>query len=198
MKIDELIETNKNNELKEILELVKESSIFFGENKRLLSKSEIENYKEDLAITVDIIPLIDLADNIFIVYDNNDEKFKKCNISEEVLYGEIHSIEKYIEQIYENIFELHELKKMVDSNNCKPELIYELGRRYYEGINEEKNYELAIAYFEKAANLGNSKAKLKLGICMYYGRGMEKDYERAYYSFKQLAENIIIKKQNIL
>lgn len=79
MKIDELIEINKNNELKEILKLVKEDVVFLGENKRLLSKGEIENYKEELAITIDIIPLIDIGDNIFIVYDNSDEKFKKCN-----------------------------------------------------------------------------------------------------------------------
>ena len=111
MKIDELIEINKNNELKEILKLVKEDVVFLGENKRLLSKGEIENYKEELAITIDIIPLIDLGDNIFIVYDNSDEKFKKCNISEEILYGEIHSIEKYIEQIYENMFESHDIEE---------------------------------------------------------------------------------------
>ena len=160
----------------------------------MLSKSEIENYKEDLNVTIEMIPLIDLGDNIFVIYDTVDNKFKKCDISEETLYGEIYSVEKYIEQIYENIFELHELKKMVDSNDCNPEFIYELGRRYYEGINTDKNYEVAIKYFEKAAKLGNIKAKLKLAICMYYGKGMEKDLERAYNNFEELFEKYDNKK----
>lgn len=120
MKIDELIETNKNNELKEILQLVKGEAIFFGENKRLLSKGEIENYKENLIITMDIIPLIDIEGNIFIIYDNNDGKFKKYDIKRKYICGLILSIENYIKEIYENMFNIQQLEQMVNSDIVNP------------------------------------------------------------------------------
>ena len=157
-----IIDSNKNSELQELLGLVQEEPIFLKDNKRVLSKSKIENYKEDLNITIDMIPLIDLGDNIFIVFDNKENKFKKCDISEETIYGNIFEIEKFTEQIYETIFDFQQLEKMMASNDCGAEFIYELGRRYYEVINKDKNYEVAIKYFEKAAKLGNIKAKLKL------------------------------------
>lgn len=111
MEFEKLINLYENNELKQLLKLVKEETIFFDDNKRLLSKNEIINYKEDLNISIDIIPLIDLGDNIFLVYNPNENKFQKCDISEEILYNNILSIEKYINQIYEKLSDTTQPKK---------------------------------------------------------------------------------------
>lgn len=131
MKLNDLIKLNENYDLKELLQIVQEEPIFFDDNKRLLSKGEIENYKKELNVNIEMIPLIDLGDNIFIVFDNTEKKFRKCDVSEESIYGNIFTVEKYIEQIYEKIYDVQQLEEMVAENDCRAEIIYELGRRYY-------------------------------------------------------------------
>ena len=43
MELKKIIDSNKNSELQELLGLVQEEPIFLKDNKRVLSKSEIEN-----------------------------------------------------------------------------------------------------------------------------------------------------------
>ena len=90
-----------NNEFKKIIKMVKNEPIFFdNDDKRLQSRDEIINYKEELHINIDIIPLIDVGDNDFIIYN----EFQMCNVSNEMIYKDIESIEKYI-KLLEDKFE---------------------------------------------------------------------------------------------
>ena len=91
----------KNEELQKILKFVEEVPIFFGEEKRLLSKSEIVNYKEefDIDLDVDIIPLIDLYDNNFLIYNISENKFQIMDISDDIIWKDIDSIQNYINEI---------------------------------------------------------------------------------------------------
>ena len=91
----------ENEELKKILEFVKEEPLFFGDEKRLLSESEIINYKDELNIDLDedIIPLIDLYDNNFLIYNIEKNKFQIMDISNDIFWKDVDSIQKYINEI---------------------------------------------------------------------------------------------------
>lgn len=67
---------------------------------RLLSKEEINDYKKHLGTNVDnIIPLIDLMDNNFIVYVKEENDFKMLNTTDDILYKNVDNINNYIELI---------------------------------------------------------------------------------------------------
>lgn len=88
----------KNKELQEILNYIQSEPIFFGDNMRLLSKDEILNYKEELGIDINnILPIIDLNDNNFLVYNLEKNTFEKLNIEDETFFGETDSISNYLE-----------------------------------------------------------------------------------------------------
>lgn len=91
----------ENEELQEILKYVKDEPLFFGEEKRLLSKSEIINYKNEfnINIDVDIIPLIDLYDNNFLIYNIAENKFQMLDISDDKIWKNVDSISNYISEI---------------------------------------------------------------------------------------------------
>ena len=55
----------------------------------------------------------------------------------------------------------------------------ELGAFYY----GKKQFDLALKYYELAAEYGNRYAISNLGYIWYYGRTGEKDYEKAFYYF---------------
>jgi TPR repeat protein len=56
-----------------------------------------------------------------------------------------------------------------------------LGTRYYGGSSGfPQDFVLARKYYEKAAVLGNDQALCNLGYIYFYGRDVERDYERAY------------------
>ena len=50
--------------------------------------------------------------------------------------------------------------------------------KYY-ALNSPKNYELAVAWYRKAAEQGDTSAQFELGYCYYSGLGIPKDYEEA-------------------
>lgn len=88
----------ENSKLQEILNYVKEDSVFFYENMRLVSWGEILNYMNELNIEkTDIIPLIDLYDNDFVIYDIKTDDFKCINIVDEFIYELPKPIESYLE-----------------------------------------------------------------------------------------------------
>lgn len=84
-------------ELNEVLSLCKDGPIFFSEEKRLLSISEILNSKEEMQLEKDIIPIIDLYDNDFVGYDISSKEFVKFNISNELVFKKLESIREYID-----------------------------------------------------------------------------------------------------
>lgn len=63
----------------------------------------------------------------------------------------------------------------------------ELGGYYY----EQKNYELALKYYNMAAEQGNESAIVGLGYIWYYGRTGTVDYEKAFHYFSMAGRNPI-------
>ena len=66
--------------------------------KRLLSKIEIENYKTELNVTTDnMIPLLVLYDNEFLIFDIDNYEFKILDISDDFERdSDLNLIQKYI------------------------------------------------------------------------------------------------------
>ncbi len=62
--------------------------------------------------------------------------------------------------------------------------LYEEGIRLY----DNKEYDAAIPFLTKAAEMGNALAQIDLGNCYYYGHGATKDYFKAVKWFKKSAE----------
>ncbi|MBP5273644.1 MAG: sel1 repeat family protein [Abditibacteriota bacterium] len=60
-----------------------------------------------------------------------------------------------------------------------PDVINELGAFYY----GKRMFDLALRYYELAAEKGNLYATSNLGYIWYYGRTGEKDYQKAFYYF---------------
>lgn len=85
--------------MKKILSYVSDTPIFFAENKRLLSKDEIENFEQQYECKINIyISLIDIYDNDFIVFDSQNEIFGLFNIVDETFFKKI-DIDKIIEEL---------------------------------------------------------------------------------------------------
>lgn len=181
--IEKIIKVNDNKELHTVLNYVVDEPIFFDDEKRLLSKDEITNYKEELLINADIVPLIDLGDNSFIVYNPNKKIFQMYDISQDIAFKDLSSIEKYIELIDDYCKD--ELENLIKQNNA--EEIFKLGNRYYHLPYSDR----AVLYYKKAEELGFEKAKYGIARCYYNGIGVNKDYEKAYKLFSEIMEDDI-------
>ena len=66
---------------------------------------------------------------------------------------------------------------------------YKKGLDYYEGRNGvDKNFIMAISYFQKAAEQGLAEAQCDLGTCYIYGNGVTENYEIAVFWYRKAAE----------
>jgi tetratricopeptide (TPR) repeat protein len=65
------------------------------------------------------------------------------------------------------------------SETKDPDYMNELGAMYY----ADKDFELALKYYEMAAEAGNRYAISNLGYIWYYGRTGEKNYKKAFFYF---------------
>lgn len=65
-----------------------------------------------------------------------------------------------------------------------PDDMVALGSMYY----ERKQFDLALKYYEMAAEYGNLYAISNLGYVWYYGRTGERDYEKAFHYFSKAME----------
>lgn len=65
-----------------------------------------------------------------------------------------------------------------------PEYMFQLGGFYY----DKKRFDLALKYYEAAAEKGNLDAINGLGYIWYYGRTGTVDYEKAFRYYSQAAE----------
>lgn len=72
---------------------------------------------------------------------------------------------------------------LIEETNS-PEYMLELGGFYY----ENKNFELALKYYEMAAQLGSVNAYIGLGYIWYYGRTGVRDYEKAFNNYSKAME----------
>lgn len=43
-----------------------------------------------------------------------------------------------------------------------------------------QDYSMAVKWFREAAEQGNSRGELRIGVAYYYGEGVEHDYEQDY------------------
>ena len=94
-----------NEDFKKILKLATNNqTILFDNDKRLLSKNEMLSYKDDLNISVEnIIPLIDLYDDNFLIYNINKNIFQLMDISSKKIYKDLDNIAEYIENIEKSV-----------------------------------------------------------------------------------------------
>ena len=102
LKCKNKLSSINNEELKLLLSYVNSEPIFFNE-KRLVSIDEINDYKEDLLIDIECIPLIDLYDNYYIIYNLKENEFQIYDISEDVIVEKNITIQKYIEELVTKI-----------------------------------------------------------------------------------------------
>ena len=66
---------------------------------------------------------------------------------------------------------------------------YNTGEDYFYRRNGKiKNYEEAVKWYRKAAELGHTHAQYSLGYCYYWGKGVEKDEEEAIKWYRKAAE----------
>lgn len=60
----------------------------------------------------------------------------------------------------------------------------ELGGMYY----DQRRFDLALKYYEMAAECGSVSAEVGLGYIWYYGRTGETDYEKAFYYYDKASK----------
>ncbi len=91
-----------------------------------------------------------------------------------------------LENYYENTnpseedrFLYTEALKFLIEKTKSDDYMVELGAMYY----EQRHFELALKYYEMAAESGNLYAISNLGYIWYYGRTGEKNFEKAFYYF---------------
>ena len=51
-----------------------------------------------------------------------------------------------------------------------------------------KNVPMAVKWYLKSADQGHANSQCNIGVCLYYGQGVEKDEEGAAFWFRQSAE----------
>ena len=56
------------------------------------------------------------------------------------------------------------------------------------GLNGTQSYEEAVKWFKRAAEAGHAKAQANLGLCLFYGQGVERDVKQAIGWFVKAAE----------
>ncbi|KAK8836978.1 Interleukin-1 receptor-associated kinase 4 [Tritrichomonas musculus] len=75
----------------------------------------------------------------------------------------------------------------ISAQNNNPDSLFNLGIKYYFGLNIEKNIEKSIEYFEAAAKLNHHHALNSMGYFYLEGIGVKKDYLKAKEYFEKSA-----------
>lgn len=145
--LKKIIEENNlnNSELLEIINYISNKPKFINDELRLLSYDEVLNYNEELLIEIkNIIPLIDLYDNNFIIFNISENKFQIIDISTEEIYSNLDSIKKYIEII----------KKRESKMSLKREKLIKIVDNFYSKRSEySANNDLMSLYLQTLNNL---------------------------------------------
>ena len=84
----------------------------------------------------------------------------------------------------EDDFRYTEALAFIIDSTKNPRAMMELGGWYY----EKRNFDLALKYYEMAAEYKSTDAYACLGYIWYYGRTGEKDYEKAFNYYSLAAE----------
>ena len=97
-------------------------------------------------------------------------------------------LERYDETLSEEDFFLYtEALGFLIEKTHKPKYMLALGGVYY----ARRDFDLALKYYEMAADLGSEFAIEGLGYIWYYGRTGTVDYEKAFRYFSSLKHNIV-------
>lgn len=97
-------------------------------------------------------------------------------------------LECYDETLSEEDFFLYtEALGFLIEKTRKPKYMVALGGVYY----ARKDFDLALKYYEMAAELGSESAIQGLGYIWYYGRTGTVDYEKAFRYYSSLKHNIV-------
>ena len=97
-------------------------------------------------------------------------------------------LERYDETLSEeDCFLYTEALGFLIEKTHKPKYMLALGGVYY----ARKDFDLALKYYEMAADLGSESAIEGLGYIWYYGRTGTVDYEKAFRYFSSLKHNIV-------
>lgn len=97
-------------------------------------------------------------------------------------------LERYDETLSDEDFFLYtEAMGFLIEKTHKPQYMTALGGVYY----ARKNFDLALKYYEMAAELDYEPAIQGLGYIWYYGRTGTIDYEKAFHYFSSLKNNIV-------
>lgn len=81
----------------------------------------------------------------------------------------------------DELFLFTEASHLLIEETGEPEFMFDLGAVYY----ERKEYDLALKYYEMAADHNYHPANLGLGYIWYYGRTGTVDYEKAFEYFSK-------------
>jgi len=98
---------------------------------------------------------------------------------------------KYTQKFWENSMPTEEdefyyvecMQFLIETEKKGKDMLH-LGGYYY----ERKDFELALKYYEMAAEYGETDAYAGLGYIWYYGRTGERDYEKAFVYYTKAAE----------
>ena len=81
----------------------------------------------------------------------------------------------------EEVFRFTEAMDFLIHETRQPRYMMSLGGYYY----EEKIFDLALKYYEMAAECGDPYADVCLGYIWYYGRTGERNFEKAFHYYKK-------------
>jgi len=99
-EIEDLYEVELSDELKKIISLNKEGVLYNDmEYLQGLSSDDILDESDDLAAEcteLDLLPLFDIGENIYIVYNLQKNCWSKFNYSEEDLFDETQNLLDYL------------------------------------------------------------------------------------------------------
>ncbi|SCC33191.1 TPR repeat [Gilliamella bombicola] len=94
---------------------------------------------------------------------------------QEIAYGFYRDARNIEGKTTNELIDLYQSALKIEPNN--PTVLYQFGTLYDFILEDEKT---AITYYQRAAELGNSKANYRLGIIYYLGKGVEQSYHEAW------------------
>lgn len=75
----------------------------------------------------------------------------------------------------------------IDTRGLSSKEIFDIGNKYYYGIDTPQDLNTAVKYYAKAADLGNMYAQFCLGFCYCTGEGVSQNYDKAIELYKKSA-----------
>ena len=163
-----------------------------GQVSCMLSDNSDYNYDkvsalQDLACKGDTVAMIELG-NLYTIgtyVPKSTSKAMQWYILAKLL-GNVDATCGLCNSIYNNTD--FEVKNEIIQNQLRRSMVNFAYCREGERFHSDENYESAFYWFKKAADMGESTSQRRLGLCYYYGDGVEKDIAKAVYWWQRAAE----------